>query len=60
MAKSNILTQYFNAEGNAVTVYKARAPRKSEQGFRIGKQPKYFGKLMAALSTNPVKNSKTA
>lgn len=31
MAKSNILTQYFDENGNMVTVYKTRKPRQSEK-----------------------------
>lgn len=31
MAKSNILTEYFNTDGHLVTVYKTRKPRQSEK-----------------------------
>ena len=34
MAKPRILTEYFNADGQLVTVYKARAPRKAERTWR--------------------------
>ena len=36
MAKSNILTQYFNENGHLVTVYKARKPRQGEKTWRGG------------------------
>jgi len=36
MAKTNIQTQYFNAEGVLVTVYKARKPRQGEKTWRGG------------------------
>ena len=34
MAKSNILTQYFNENGHLVTVYKTRKPRQGEKTWR--------------------------
>jgi hypothetical protein len=34
MAKSNILTEYYNGEGVLVTVYKARKPRQGEKTWR--------------------------
>lgn len=36
MAKSNILSEYFNSEGQLVTVYKARKPRQGEKTWRGG------------------------
>lgn len=36
MAKSNILTEYYNTEGVLVTVYKARKPRQGEKTWRGG------------------------
>jgi hypothetical protein len=36
MAKSNIASQYTNADGVLVTVYKARKPRQSEKTWFTG------------------------
>ena len=61
MAKSNIITEYFNAEGQLVTVYRPKAPRKSEKTwrsfskysiFQMGAQGTALGNRCATATTD--------